>query len=413
MRRRIVGVAVAVTAMVVIAFAVPLALTVRNLAEQAAVTATETVAASFARDTARNLAAGGDIAAAVGNGDLADGHRGTVVVGDETFGAVPSDPSLAAEAAGGAGVARPTPYGIGVALPIAGTDGSTVAVVVVEGPDDGSATVALAWGALAGLSVLLVGLSAVVADRLAAGLVRSVDDLAAGAEALAAGDLDARVDPSGPPEVATVAEALNRLGGRITALLRSEREEVADLAHRLRTPLTALRLEVEGTPAESSVLDLSRAVDEVITEARRPLVEADGDRCDLVAVVRDRVRFWEALADDEGRRLEARLPAAAVPVRSDARSVGSAIDALVGNVFQHTEPGTPLRVTVETDPAALVVEDGGPGLPHPDVVSRGSSPGGSTGLGLDIARRTVEAAGGSLEAGRGELGGATIRLRFD
>jgi signal transduction histidine kinase len=410
MRRRIVGVATSVTAMVVIAFALPLALTVRSLATQAATAAVETEAADLAQQVGRSLAAGGDVADLVRTGDLGDGLAATVVTDDELFGAIPSDPDLLKQATAGSGVARSTPAGVGVALPIAGTDGSTLAVVAVESTDDGGRSTAIAWAVLAGLSVLLVGLSAVVADRLAADLVRSVDQLAVGAEALAAGDLEAQVDPGGPFEIATVATALNRLGSRISALLRAEREEVADLAHELRTPLTALRLETEGTSAERSVLDLSRAVDEVITEARRPLVDPEGAHCNLVRVVADRAQFWRALAADEQRPLEVRLPEEPVEVATDARSVASALDALVGNVFEHTPAGTPIRLSVDVLPAAVTVEDGGPGLPDESVLVRGI--GGGTGLGLDIARRSVVATGGRLDTFTSDLGGAGIRLRY-
>jgi signal transduction histidine kinase len=410
MRRRIVGVATAVTAMVVIAFALPLALTVRSLAEQGATSEVEATAGELAREVGRALAAGSDVSDIVGDGELEGGERATVVVGDESFGAIPSDPALAGEAAAGSGVARTTPAGVGVALPIAGTDGSTVAVVVVESPDDGSRTTAIAWAILGALSILLVALSAVVADRLAADLVRSVDELAIGAESLAAGDLSTQVDPTGPPEIATVATALNRLGSRISALLRAEREEVADLAHELRTPLTALRLETEGTSAEGAVLDLSRAVDEVIIEARRPIVEADGMTCDLSDVVGGRARFWEALAQDEHRAFEVVLPSSPVEVGVDARSVASALDALVGNVFQHTPTGTPIKILVTDAPPTVTVEDGGPGLPDESVLVRGI--GGGTGLGLDIARRSVVAAEGSMETFTSQLGGTGIRLRY-
>ena len=86
----------------------------------------------------------------------------------------------------------------------------------------------------------------VAADRVARGVVRPVADLAHTAERLGAGDLDARVEPAGPPEIVEVGHTLNRLAGRIVELLAAERELVADLSHRLRTPITALRLDAEA-----------------------------------------------------------------------------------------------------------------------------------------------------------------------
>jgi signal transduction histidine kinase len=89
-----------------------------------------------------------------------------------------------------------------------------------------------------------------------------------------------------------------------------------------------------------------------------------------------------------------------------------AIDALLGNVFAHTPEGTALRVAVSGH--GLVVEDAGPGIRDPaTAVRRGVSGAGSTGLGLDIARRVANAAGGRLEIGTSRLGGARVALVLD
>ena len=75
---------------------------------------------------------------------------------------------------------------------------------------------------------------------------RPIAELARVSQRLADGDLEARADPAGPPEVREVAGSLNYLAGRIRELIWQERETFADLSHRLRTPLTALRLEAEA-----------------------------------------------------------------------------------------------------------------------------------------------------------------------
>ena len=138
----------------------------------------------------------------------------------------------------------------GQAFTAATTDGGVEVLVPVEGLAEGTTVVRsyapaslLREGvlrtqlvlALLGLALFVVGL--VLADRLGRRLVGSVTDLAATADALAAGDLTARVDPSTTPELRRVGVELNRLAGRIQELLTAEREEVADLAHRLRTPV--------------------------------------------------------------------------------------------------------------------------------------------------------------------------------
>ena len=138
------------------------------------------------------------------------------------------------------------------------------------------------WLVLGGLGLVLLLLALLVADRLARSLTRPVTDLAATAHRLSAGDLSARTTPTGPAEVREVGTAVNRLAGRIGELLAAEREAAADLAHRLRTPLTALRLDVEGLPAgdrERLLADVdavSRGIDDVISEARRTTREGLG-----------------------------------------------------------------------------------------------------------------------------------------
>jgi signal transduction histidine kinase len=287
--------------------------------------------------------------------------------------------------------------------PVRRVDGTAVIEVFVP-TERLRAGVTRTWLVLGGLGVVLLLLALVVADLLARSLTRPVTDLAKTAHRLGSGDLSARATPAGPPEVREVASAVNRLAGRIDELLAAERESAADLAHRLRTPLTALRLDVEGLPAAdrarllADVDAVGQGIDEVISEARRPVREGLGAGCDATAVVGGRVHFWSVLAEEEGRAVTVDLPGVPLPVRVAAADLGAAVDALLGNVFSHTTDGTAFRVAVrprDAGGAEVSVSDRGPGT-EPAAVARGSSGGGSTGLGLDIARRTAEASGGVL-----------------
>ncbi|MCW2533387.1 MAG: sensor histidine kinase [Blastococcus sp.] len=287
--------------------------------------------------------------------------------------------------------------------PVRRVDGTAVIEVFVPAAQL-HAGVTRTWLVLGGLGVVLLLLALGVADLLARSLTRPVTDLAATAHRLGSGDLSARATPAGPPEVRDVATAVNRLAGRIDELLAAERESAADLAHRLRTPLTALRLDVEGLPDAdrarllADVDAVGQGIDEVISEARRPIREGLGAGCDATAVVGERVHFWSVLAEEEGRAVTVELPGVPLPVRLAAADLGAAVDALLGNVFSHTPDGTAFAVAVRPRAAGgaeLRVSDTGLGT-EPAAVERGSSGGGSTGLGLDIARRTAEASGGEL-----------------
>jgi signal transduction histidine kinase len=295
------------------------------------------------------------------------------------------------------------PDGTRLVQPVRLADGTAVIEVFVPA-DQLRAGVTRTWLVLGGLGVVLLLLALGVADLLARSLTRPVTDLAKTAHRLGSGDMSARATPAGPEEVREVATAVNRLAGRIDELLAAERESAADLAHRLRTPLTALRLDVEGLPAADRVRLLAdvdavaQGIDEVISEARRPVREGLGAGCDATAVVGERVHFWSVLAEEEGRTVTVGLPGGPLPVRVAAADLGAAVDALLGNVFSHTPEGTAFRVAVrpgDAGGAEVTVHDTGPGT-EPAAVERGSSGGGSTGLGLDIARRTAEASGGVL-----------------
>jgi signal transduction histidine kinase len=279
-----------------------------------------------------------------------------------------------------------------------------------------------AWAVLAALALTLFGLALLVADRLARSMTRPVSELAVTAERLGRGDLAARVQPAGPDEVRDVGVALNQLAARISELLAHEREAVADLSHRLRTPVTALRLDVESLPGSegrdrltSDVDELTRQIDALIREARRPVREGVEARCDARAVVAERVEFWAALAEEQGRVVALSLPAGPSPVRAGSTDLETALDALLGNVLSHTPDGAGLAVSLAPGPTGswlLEVDDDGPGFADSAVLQRGDSRAGSTGLGLDIARRTAVASGGDLTIGRAPGGGARVTMRL-
>ena len=395
MRRQITLLVAATTSIVLLAFLLPAASLVARVAEARALDAGQAqlqfLVPTVGLDTREQVAA-----ALVGtSGDLDVGVRWTDGQWLGTPGAENSDPSSP--------TVQETDAGTRLVQPVRRGDGTAVVDVFVPA-EQLRAGVTRTWVVLAGLGAVLMVLALAVADRLARSLTRPVTDLAATAHRLGSGDLAARATPSGPAEVRDVATAVNRLADRIGELLAAERESAADLAHRLRTPLTALRLDVESlAPADRDrLLDdvdaVSRGVDEVISEARRSVREGMGAGCDAVQVTVDRARFWSVLAQDEGRPLQVGHAEGPLPVRVAASDLAAAVDALLGNVFAHTPAGTAVSVSVRARAAGgaeVAVADAGGGL-DASAVQRGRSGGGSTGLGLDIARRTAEASGGAL-----------------
>ncbi|MGY1591728.1 HAMP domain-containing protein [Geodermatophilus sp. SYSU D00708] len=404
MRRQITLLVAATTSVVLLAFLLPAAALVARVAEGRALDAArvqlQLLIPVVGLDERAEVAAG-----------LPVSDGGTVAVRwiDDTW--LGEVGVLGADPAPSSAEVREGEDGTRLVQPVRRDDGTAVVEVFVPAAEL-HAGVTRTWLVLAGLGVVLLLLALLVADRLARSLTRPVTDLATTAHRLGSGDLAARVTPAGPDEVREVGTAMNRLADRIGELLAAEREAAADLAHRLRTPLTALRLDVEALPPADrerllgDVDAVSRGVDEVISEARRTVREGLGAGCDAAAVVGERVRFWSVLADEERRAVDVDLAAGPLPVRVAAADLGAAVDALLGNVFAHTPEGAGFRVAVRPRAdggAEVTVADAGPGLP-PSAVDRGTSGGGSTGLGLDIARRTAEGSGGALRVSSSPAG---------
>jgi signal transduction histidine kinase len=325
-------------------------------------------------------------------------------------------------AANGASGTATVPGGREVVIAVAGLSGGTAVIRTFVPQSALGAGVGRSWTVLALLGLCLLALSLLVADMLGRTLTRPLSAVATVSHRLAHGELEARADDRGPPEVREVSAGLNQLAGRITDLLAEERELVADLSHRLRTPLTALRIDVD-TVAERSVRErllsdldaVDRTVDSVIHEANRPGRHGVAIACDGAAVLAERAAFWSALAEEEGRRFSVAIAPGPIDVPVHHADLCACVDALVGNVFRHTPEGVAFSVRLDAPPsggARLVVADDGPGLPDGLVHRRGASGAGSTGLGLDIVARTARRAGGGLRLDRSPSGGAAIVVWF-
>ncbi|SCL24667.1 Signal transduction histidine kinase [Micromonospora rhizosphaerae] len=290
------------------------------------------------------------------------------------------------------------------------------------------------WLLLLAVAVALVGAAVIVVDRVAARTVDATGELVKAALAIGDGDLGVRVEPSGPRELAEAGHAVNRMAGRLVALRADERELVADLSHRLRTPLTALRLDAEALESDDTsvgafseaeldrrrgirrirqaIVTLEGEVDELIKTTRKAVTQETGPAmCDVSEVVRDRMVFWSALAGDQNRPHRVIGAQLRIPAPVPRAELAAALDAVIGNVFRYTPQGTAFEVAVSRRDGyvAIRIDDAGPGIANPDrALRRGASDQGSTGLGLDIAKRVALQANGSVSIDRAGLGGASV-----
>ena len=317
------------------------------------------------------------------------------------------------DAAGGAEVLVPVSLG-----PSSGPPTQTPVIrVEVAQPGLGSG-IFRAWLILAGLGLLMFLAALLLADRLGRQLVRPIQALAGFTQRLGEHSPPEPVTVTGPPEIRQLGQALNQLVHRIQVLLGRERERVSDLSHRLRTPLTALQLRIDALPDSpdrerlaAELADLHATLDMVMREARRSEHEGLVPVADGAAVLADRARFWQPLADDQGRSftISVTTPSPA-PVQATESDLMALLDVLLDNVFAHTPENAATRIHLGPRAAGgliLTVEDDGPGVAPADL-ARGTSSTGSSGLGLSIARATANESGGALRVERGPRGGARI-----
>ena len=434
MRQRVAILSLAISSLVVIAFMIPLALLLRNQAQNRALSRSETLAQAIATALVVDTTRTEDAAVSVGAaqtvlevfGTGADAVTILFADGEEVGAPVFNTGNIDVAFSEARAFTAFTDGGAETLVPLLSPDVPNQAVdVVVRAfvPEaDLTEGVWVAWGMLAGLGVFLVVVAVVAADRLGRSVVRPVQELSRAALALGGGDLDRRVTPSGPDEIADVGVAFNFLAERLRLLLAEERESVADLSHRLRTPLTALRLQAETlNDKEASLVlleDISRlesAVDRMIEQARKPSEERGPEQADLGAVVRHRATFWKVLADEQERPVDVHTSGGRLSVPMSGQDLGALVDTLMENIFSHTSPGVGYRIEArpgDDGQVVLVVEDSGAGFEHDSALERGESGGGSTGLGLDIVLRAAQRTGGGLKIGESALGGARVEVVF-
>lgn len=422
MRRRILLVVAATTSAVILSFVIPLCTLVATLAQDRAVAAARAQAQNAAI-LVTTLTTPSQLGDALRLIDVDPQYYTSILLPSgqalgRHAGTMSGDPLVQQSRDANSSFTRNVDGGVSVLQAIVGDHGTTVirTQATAEALRQG---VMAAWLAIIGVGMVLLLGALVIADRLGRRISSPVVEVAAVAHRLRAGELQARAVPAGTAEVVELSEALNQLADRIGELLVAEREVAADLSHRLRTPVTALRLDAE-TVADPEVAErlrehidnLQRTVDAVVAEARRPVREPLRGTSDARAAVVDRIRFWQPLAEDQGREVSVVTTALDPTVGVAVDDLRDLLDNLIDNVFAHTPEGTDFGVELSRDQdiVTLVVFDHGPGLGDPGLTRRGSSGSGSTGLGLDIVRRIARAAGGELVVRDRERGGAEFRV---
>jgi len=278
---------------------------------------------------------------------------------------------------------------------------------------------------------------------LASSAVRPIHEVIDQAEEIGARSLDRRIKAyADTVEYRRLVDVLNTMLYRLQGAFEAQRRFTADASHELRSPLTAIRGEIEVAlrrpRAHSEYVDvlestleeaerLSRLSEDLLTLARsdsatlRPNPEA----VDLVEIVERVVERLQAGARE--RSVSVRItgdPAAEAVL--DAGMVGQVVWNLLDNALKYSPAGSVTEIDIDVGPewVTLRVEDAGPGLGGVDTetvwerFSRGDSARtkgvevSGTGLGLAIVRALMEAQGGTVRAEDRTEGGACFIVRF-
>ncbi|MEA2509781.1 MAG: hypothetical protein QOG21_1863 [Actinomycetota bacterium] len=298
------------------------------------------------------------------------------------------------------------------------------------------------WLGIGLIATVLVLIAIGVAWLLATSLVRPVSRLEGAAKRLGDGDLDARADPEGPPEVATLARSFNQMADALAANLAAQRDFVANASHQLRTPLTGLRLRLEtikeqggsaadqAGKAEREVDRLSSLVDDLLKLARALSMDSTGTSVDLGSAAKQAVERWKGPALEQGKRLQLlRLTTDqrqdqqrdGRTVWADPADVAHIVDNLIENAIRYCPPGTEISVSVggAGERPLLVVADTGPGIGRDDADriferfyrgATGRAGGPGTGLGLAIVAELARRWGGEVRLLEGT--GTRIEVTF-
>jgi len=287
------------------------------------------------------------------------------------------------------------------------------------------------------VGLISLGTAALAALLIATTIVRPLRRLRRATEQLAAGDFTSRAPvDEGAPEIRSLGASFNTMTERISTLVERQRSFAGDASHQLRTPLTALRLQLEraaatvDTDPQTARADIEAASAE--TERLQRLVEgllmlARADQGDVATevidvsdIVDERAAIWAPLAEERGVALTATSDQKVL-----ARAVPGALEQIVDNYIDNAlnAGGAGNVITVEASRRDGWVEvgvgDRGPGMPahqleHAfDRFWRATTAGhGGSGLGLAIVRQLAEASGGQVDLANRDGGGLEAKVRL-
>jgi two-component system OmpR family sensor kinase/two-component system sensor histidine kinase BaeS len=289
------------------------------------------------------------------------------------------------------------------------------------------------------ISVFLALLAAVLVALLSRRIVTPLAEVIAASRAVTAGKLDARVQVQGTQDLLVLTDSFNQMAATLERNDRERRDLLADIAHELRTPISAIRGRLEGMldgiyPADQHHISLAlkanylleRLVEDLrlltLAESRQLPFEKKGT--DLKALAVHSLEMFSAEAQEKDIQLQFMPAPGDFIVTLDPQRTEQVIGNLLGNALRYTPSGGKVWLSLEKTDTTITVTicDNGTGIHEADLPyifyrfwrkdkSRARHTGGS-GLGLAIAKQLIEAQGGTISAENLPEGGLKVKVTF-
>ncbi len=290
------------------------------------------------------------------------------------------------------------------------------------------------------LTVVLLILAGVAAFWFARAGAKRLGDMQKATDAIAHGDLDARVTTKGSDEIAAMGENINTMAASLAKLDSARRRWLAEIGHELRTPLTVLVGELDALKdgvrpvnmaAVQSLSDeaklLSRLVEDLhflaISDLSGPPCQFD--HTDAAVLIKNVAARFAPQMKKAGLQLDVDLGAyKSMPVYWDNTRIEQLLGTLLTNSERYTDaPGTVrMGLKREDEIVSITIEDSAPGVPAEHLPhlfeplyrldeARNRATGGS-GLGLAVSKTIVRAHGGTITAAPSPMGGLLVEVRL-
>jgi len=289
----------------------------------------------------------------------------------------------------------------------------------------------LTWTVLGSLGLTIL-LCALISDRFARSLSRPIETMRSFAIRVGSGHFGDRLTIRTSQELDQLAGELNRMSARLDSLDEERRAFLAKVSHELRTPVSNVQVTVEALESGAvEEVDLRDRFFQTIKDETKRLASLIHDLLDLgrleagVAQLEQQTISLEGLISRAVRAIETRMQAKKLSVQLDITDVHfngdperllQALLNILDNAIKYSRTGSRIFITANSNKqsAVITIRDQGPGISHKDLprifeqfyTTDNSRSANSTGLGLAIAKRIVEAQGGNIAA-TSELGEGT------